>query len=127
MAFRIAADIVVIVHAAFVLFVLFGAVLTFRWPRVAWWHLPAAAWGALIEFAGWVCPLTPLENRLRLLGGERGYGGGFVEHYVLPILYPPGLTRTLQLILGTGVVILNVAAYTAIWRRRRRRPTARSS
>jgi len=127
MVFRLAADLVVLTHAGFVLFVVFGAALLLRWPWVAWLHLPAAIWGALIEFQGWICPLTPLENRLRLLGGERAYTGGFVEHYVIPVLYPAGLTRSTQLLLGTVVVVLNGVAYAAIWRRRRPRSTAGAS
>jgi hypothetical protein len=113
------ADLVVVLHFCFVLFVLFGGVLALRWPRVAWIHLPAAAWGALIEFAGWVCPLTPLENWLRRQGGIAGYEGGFVEHYVLPVLYPGALTRNIQLVLGVIVLLLNILVYRHVLRRRR--------
>jgi hypothetical protein len=127
MGYRLAADLVVLTHAAFVLFVLFGAALSLRWPRMAYLHVPAAAWGALIEFQGWICPLTPLENRLRQAGGERGYTGGFVEHYVLPVLYPEGLTRSHQVAFGVAVLVLNVVLYGAAWLRRRRRATVRSS
>lgn len=107
------------VHFAFVAFVVAGGLLALRWPRVAWIHVPAAVWGILIEWAGWICPLTPLENRLRRLGGEAGYPGGFVEHYVLPVLYPSGLTREVQLTLGALVLVLNVGIYAVILRRRR--------
>lgn len=113
------ADLVVVLHFCFVLFVLFGGVLALRWPRVAWVHLPAAAWGALIEFAGWICPLTPLENWLRRQGGIAGYEGGFVEHYVLPVLYPGALTRNIQLVLGVIVLLLNILIYRHVLRRRR--------
>lgn len=108
----------VLIHFAFVAFVVLGGFLVLRWPRIAWIHLPAAAWGAWIEFAGWICPLTPLEVRLRRLGGEAGYPGGFVEHYILPVLYPAGLTREVQIGLGLLVLVLNVVVYSVVWRRR---------
>jgi len=114
------ADLVVAIHFAFVLFVVMGALLVLRWPRCAWVHLPAAAWGVLIEYAGWVCPLTPLEQWLRRAGGERAYQGGFVEHYIVPLLYPLGLTRGTQWVLGTIVLAVNVAVYGAVVVRRRR-------
>jgi len=111
MPYRLLADLVVLLHATFVLFVALGGFVVLRWPRLAWVQLPAAAWGALIEIAGWVCPLTPLENALRQMGGQTGYGGGFIEYYVVPILYPPGLTRGIQIGLGVAVVVLNAAVY----------------
>lgn len=120
MLYRLLADLVVVVHCGFVLFVVLGGLLALRWPRAAWFHLPAALWGAGIEFAAGICPLTPLENHLRRLGGEAGYAGGFVEHYLLPVLYPDGLTRGVQLGLGTFVLLLNLVVYTIVWRRRRR-------
>ena len=120
MLFRIAADLVVLTHFTFVLFVVFGALLALRWPRVIFLHLPAATWGALIEFQGWICPLTPLENRLRSLGGQAGYAGGFIEHYLLPLLYPAGLTRPAQLVLGTTVVAINGLLYGLVWLKWRR-------
>ncbi len=101
------ADLVVAVHFLFVLFVVLGGLLVLRWPRVAYLHIPAAIWGAAIEFGGWICPLTPLENWLRRQAGSSGYSGGFIEHYILPILYPSTLTRTNQLVLGALVLILN--------------------
>ena len=111
------ADLVVLVHAAFVVFVVAGGLLVVRWPRLAWAHVPAAAWGALIEFAGWVCPLTPLELFLRTRAGEQGYRGDFVEHYVLPILYPDWLTRPTQFALGAAVLIVNLVVYAiVVWR-----------
>jgi hypothetical protein len=117
--YRALADLVVVVHLAFVAFVVGGGLLVLRRPRIAWLHLPAAVWGVMIEFAGWTCPLTPLENALRLSGGEAAYSGGFVEHYLLPVLYPSGLTRGVQLVLGSIVLALNLAVYGALIARRR--------
>lgn len=117
MLYRALADAVVVLHFLFVLFVVLGGLLALRWPRAAWIHVPAALWGAAIEFAGGICPLTPLENRLRRLGGEAGYTGGFVEHYLLPILYPQALTRDSQYILGGIVIVLNVTLYAIALRR----------
>lgn len=125
--YAVAADATVLLHAAFVVFVVGGAALLWRWPRVAWLHLPAAAWGAWIEASGGVCPLTPLENALRARAGQAGYGGGFVEHYVVPILYPDALTRELQWALAAGVVAVNALLY-GLWiagRRRRSRDGVR--
>jgi len=125
--YAVAADATVLLHAAFVVFVVGGAALLWRWPRVAWLHLPAAAWGAWIEASGGVCPLTPLENALRARAGQSGYGGGFVEHYVVPILYPDALTRELQWALAAGVVAVNALLY-GLWiagRRRRSRDGVR--
>jgi len=118
MWYRALADLVVVVHLAFVGFVVFGGLLVLRRPRLAWVHLPAAVWGVMIEFAGWMCPLTPLENAFRLRGGESGYSGGFVEHYLLPVLYPSGLTRGVQLVLGSLVIAVNLLVYGALLRRR---------
>lgn len=111
MVYRIAADVLVVLHALFVLFVVLGGLLVLRWPRVAWLHLPAAVWGALIEFTGCICPLTPLEKSLRRVGGETGYAGGFINHYLVPLLYPSGLDRSWQIFLGCLVVMLNLAIY----------------
>jgi hypothetical protein len=113
------ADLVVIVHGLFILFVVAGGLLVLRWPRVAWLHLPAAAWGVLIEWSGWICPLTPLENTLRQAAGQAGYSGGFVERYLLPLIYPAGLTPAVQLWLGAVVLAVNVAVYVLWWLRRR--------
>ena len=114
------ADAVLVAHAAFVAFVVLGGLLVLRWPRLAWVHLPVVAWGAGIEFTGGICPLTPLENGLRALAHEQGYAGGFVEHYVFGLLYPEGLTRDVQIVLGLGVLALNGAVYARLWYRRRR-------
>jgi hypothetical protein len=108
------ADIVVLVHFGFVLFVVLGALLVLRWRSIAWVHLPAVFWAAWIELSGGFCPLTPFENWLRLKGGVSAYCGGFVAHYLLPILYPSGLTRKLQIILGVSVVAVNVALYGVV-------------
>ena len=120
MIFQVLADLTVGVHFAFVLFVVFGGLLVIKRPAVAWLHVPAAAWGAWIEFAGWICPLTPLENRLRARGGEATYDASFVERYVMPILYPEALTREVQFVLGGLVVVVNVVVYAAAFTRRRR-------
>lgn len=119
MAYRILADLVVGVHALFVVFVVAGGLLVLRWPWVAAVHLPAAVWGTLIEFRGWICPLTPLEKSLRASAGQAGYQGGFIEHYLLPVLYPAGLTRGVQLVLGSLVIAVNLVVYWMLLRRRR--------
>jgi Protein of Unknown function (DUF2784) len=119
--YRLLADAVVVLHFAFVLFVVLGGLFALRWPRAAWIHLPAAVWGAGIEFVGGICPLTPLEIRLRRLGGEAGYTGGFVEHYILPVLYPEALNREIQYVLGGIVIGLNVLIYAIVLRRWRAR------
>ncbi len=121
MWYRLAADTVLVVHFAFVLFVVLGGLLALRRPRVAWVHVPVALYGAAIEFIGFVCPLTPLEVWLRRAGGEAGYQGGFIEHYVVSVLYPRGLTRGLQFGIGTGVVLVNAAVYGPMVARARRR------
>jgi len=118
---RFAADIVVLVHLAFILFVAAGGLLVLRWPRLAWMHVPAIIWGALIEFAGWICPLTPLENRLRAAAGEAAYAGGFIDRYILPIVYPAGLTRGMQLGLGVAVIAVNLVIYGRLALRRYQR------
>ena len=119
MVFSLAADMVVLVHALFVLFVVAGGVAVIRWPWLAWLHIPAAVWGALIELGGGVCPLTFLEVRFRRLAGEAGYAGGFIEHYLVPLIYPAGLTRNGQLLLGILVLLWNGGVYWVALRRRR--------
>jgi hypothetical protein len=123
-AFRWLADLLVVAHAAFIVFAVAGGLLALRWPRAAWLHLPAVAWAAAVELAGWICPLTPLEISLRRAAGEAGYPGGFVEHYLVPLVYPPGLTRPLGLALGAGVLAANAAVYAFVLARRRRRQSA---
>ena len=118
MIYRLLADLVFLAHLAFVVFVVLGGIAVWWRPKLAWLHLPAVAWGALIEFAGWICPLTPWEQSLRRLAGEQGYSGGFVEHYLFPLLYPEGLTRDVQIVLGVLVLAINGVAYALILRRR---------
>lgn len=116
----IAADVLLIIHLAFILFVVLGGLLLFRWPRMAWFHLPAAVWGAVIEFNNWVCPLTPLEQKFRETSGGDAYSGGFVEHFLLPLVYPDDLTREIQIGLGLGVVLFNMLIYSLWWRKRKK-------
>jgi hypothetical protein len=113
------ADLVVVIHFLFIVFVALGGLLVFRWPRAAWYHLPVAAYGAAIEFWRWTCPLTPLENRLRLAAGGTAYEGGFVDHYILPLVYP-GLSREITLVLGVLVLVINITVYGVYLGRRRR-------
>jgi hypothetical protein len=119
MIFRVLADATVVLHLLFVAFVVCGGVLVLRWPRMAWVHLPAAAWGAWVEFAGWICPLTPLENWLRMQGGSATYTSGFVERYLLPVLYPEALSRDVQWTLGLLVILLNGIVYAVVVMSRR--------
>jgi len=112
--YRFLADAVVVIHLGFVLFVVAGGFLVLRWPRTAWIQLPAAVWGVLVEWSGWVCPLTPLENWLRAHGGQAGYAGGFVERYLLPVLYPASLTRGAQVLLGAVALAANLIAYALV-------------
>ena len=121
MPFRVLADATVVLHLGFVLFVVLGGLIVSRWRLVAWVHLPAAGWGAWVEFAGWVCPLTPLENWLRKQGGGTVYASSFIEHYLLPILYPESLSRELQWILGGMVLLINAFVYIVVFRRDVRR------
>ena len=121
MLWRFLADLTLMVHAAFVAFVILGGLAVLRWPAMAWVHLPAVAWGAAIEFGGWICPLTPLEVELRQRGGEAGYTGSFIEHYVTPVLYPDGLTHSMQVVLGLTVLAVNGWVYSRAWQRQSRR------
>jgi hypothetical protein len=124
MAYQLLADTVLVVHLSFILFVVAGGFLV-RWRRdVAWVHLPAAGWGALIEFMGWVCPLTPLEIWSRSRAGDIGYAGGFIEHYLLPVVYPAALTRDVQIALGAVVLVVNVSVYAWVFGRRSKRTAA---
>ncbi len=121
MIHRSLADAVLILHLAFIVFVVLGGLLVMRAPALAWFHLPAVIWAAATEFLGIVCPLTPLENRLRALGGEDGYAGSFIEQYLTSLIYPAGLTPQVQLLLGLLVIAVNAAIYFRFWQRRRAR------
>jgi hypothetical protein len=121
MIHRFLADAVLVLHLAFILFVVLGGFLVLRRPRIAWLHVPVFLWGAAIEFGGWICPLTPLEKWLRELGGEGAYAGGFIEHYLIALIYPEGLTRHIQLLIGAGVLAINAAIYLRLWQRHRAR------
>ena len=121
MLFRILADILVVIHGCFVLFVVLGGLLALKRPKVAWIHIPACIWGALIEFQRWICPLTPLEKWLRVKAGQAGYSGGFVQHYLVPLIYPAGLTEQTATVLGLLVVVVNVAVYACVVMKYRRR------
>ena len=124
MGYRLAADAVVLAHGAFILFAVFGGLLALRWRWLAMLHLPAAAWAVFIEATGRICPLTPLEVSLRIAAGDAGYDGGFVEHYLIPIIYPAGLTRGVQFALAALVLVVNLAVYAAVLRRSLRPPPA---
>lgn len=117
MFYRLAADAVVLLHLVFVFFVVAGALLAFRWRWLALLHVPAVVWAVLLELRGWLCPLTPLELKLRAAGGQAGYSGGFVEQYILPVLYPAELGSNMQVVLGSFVIVINVALYGwLLWR-----------
>lgn len=117
MAYRISADILVLVHFAFILFVMLGGFLVLWRRQLAFLHIPAVAWGAWVEFSGWICPLTPWEQELRLKAGEGGYGGGFIEHYLIALVYPAGLTPSIQAILGIAVLAANLCIYAWVIKR----------
>jgi hypothetical protein len=124
MLYRLSADLVLIVHLAFVLFVALGGLLVLRRPRLMWLHLPAVVWGALSEFLGVFCPLTPLETAFREIGGQTGYTGDFIAHYITAVIYPSGLTRGTQIALGFGALLLNMAIY-GYWLLRKRQSRSR--
>lgn len=116
---RLAADALVLLHAGFIVFAVFGGLLALKNRRWMWLHLPAAAWAASVVIMGWICPLTPWEQTLRAAAGQQGYSGGFIEHYVLAAIYPDGLTRPVQVALGAGVLAFNLIVYGVVHRRRR--------
>jgi len=120
MLYRWLADATVVLHFAFIAFVVLGGLLVLRNLRFAWLHVPAVAWVVWLEFTGAICPLTPLENALRARAGEAGYAGGFIDHYLMPVIYPAGLTPHIQVMLGAAVLVLNAIVYALVWRRRRR-------
>jgi hypothetical protein len=111
MGYWLAANLILVLHLGFVCFVVLGGLLVAKWRRVVFLHIPAALWGVLIEYQGWTCPLTPLEQRLRQAAGQVGYSGGFIEYYLLPVLYPAQLDRDMQIFLGTLVIVINIAVY----------------
>jgi len=118
MIYQWLADLVVVFHFVFILFALFGALLVL-WRRwIVWFHLPAAVWAMMVELNSWICPLTPLENYFRRLAGKAGFGGSFIEHYLIPVIYPAGLTPNIQIILGGIVLVVNVAIYVMVFRQR---------
>lgn len=117
MIYQVLANLVLLAHAAFIAFVVFGGVLALRWPRMAFLHLPALAWGAAVIAMGWICPLTPLENTLRNMAGNEGYTDGFIEHYLLLAIYPPGLTRHVQGLLAASLIVGNLAVYVRLYHR----------
>ena len=127
MIYSFLADLLVVFHLVFILYVIAGALLIFKWPKTLWFHLPSCFWGMTVEFTGWICPLTPWEIRLRRLAGEEGYSGSFIEHYLIPIIYPSGLTREVQMVLGGTVLIVNLSLYTLILIKRRNRKTPENS
>jgi hypothetical protein len=120
MLYNALAQGVLVLHAAFIVFVLLGGLLALRWRMLPWLHLPAVLWAMLIELNGWICPLTPLENRFREAAGAQGYSGGYVEHYLLPLIYPSGLTPGLQVLFATVVAGVNITVYSLLWRKHRR-------
>ena len=116
-----AADAIVLLHLGFIVFVVLGALCVFRWKWIVWLHVPALLWGAYVEFFGVVCPLTPLEQSLRVAAGEQGYSGGFIERYIVAAIYPAGLTASIQFAMGAFVILVNAAIYGSLWYRHRQR------
>jgi hypothetical protein len=123
----LAADIIVLVHLGFILFVALGGILVVKWRKVAFLHLPCALWGVLIAFGGWICPLTPLEMHFRQLAGQTGYDGGFIDHYVMPLVYPAGLTRGMQIAFGVTILTVNLLVYALVLVKRAKRKKNRAA
>ena len=121
MPYSLLADLMLLLHMIFILFVVFGGLLVFWRRGFAWFHIPCAVWGILIEFQGWICPLTYLENDLRATANTCGYAGGFIDHYLVPLVYPSGLTFNIQILLGLAVLFINATIYTLVWRKARHR------
>lgn len=117
MLYSFFADLVLILHTIFVAFVVLGGFAVLWRRRLVWLHAPCALWGVLIEYLGWICPLTYLENSLRSAAGSRGYSGGFIDHYLVPLVYPSGLNSEMQVLLGTAVLSINVIIYLLVWQR----------
>ena len=114
--YGVLAELTVLVHLGFIIYVIFGGLLAIRWPRSIWVHLPVLIWGVGVELTGWVCPLTPLENHFRAQAALQGYQGGFIEHYLIAVIYPAGLTRQVQIGLGAALFAFNIVIYAVIWR-----------
>ena len=121
MLYLLLAELTVLLHFLFVLFVAGGGLTVLRWPRLAWLHLPVLLWGIYIEFSGTICPLTPLEKQFRQLAGMEAYEGGFINHYLMPVIYPIGLSHEIQIIIGTGLIVFNILIYSLVIYRQRRR------
>ena len=119
MIYSFLADLLVVFHLVFILYVLFGALLVLKWPRSLWLHLPACLWGMTVEFTGWICPLTPWEIDLRQMAGEEGYSHSFITEYLIPVVYPIGLTREIQWILGAVLILFNLIFYTLVFKHRK--------
>lgn len=115
MLYQLAADFILLLHLAFIVFVLFGGLLVFKWRWLIWLHIPAAIWGALIVITGWICPLTPVENRLRQAAGGEAYSTSFIEHYLLPVIYPLNLNREIFIAMGIAVILINAVVYTVLY------------
>ena len=120
MVYKLLADFVLLLHLAFIIFVIFGGLLALKNVKWAWLHVPAAVWGGFVEFAGWICPLTPLENWLCFRAGAGTYQEGFIPHYLLPLIYPTELTRNVQIVLGAGVVLISLFIYSLVLYKRTR-------
>ena len=116
MVYHILADLVLIIHTIFIIFVIIGGILVLKWRLVVWFHIPSAIWGILIEFKGWICPLTYLENYLRKTGDTEKYTGDFIQYYLTPVVYPPILSIDIQYLLGIIVFIFNIIIYSLVWR-----------
>ena len=127
MIYSFLADLLVVFHLVFILYVMAGALLIFKWPKTLWLHLPACFWGMIVEFTSWICPLTPWEIQLRRLAGEEGYTESFIAHYLIPIIYPSGLTPEVQMVLGGTVLIVNLSLYTLNLIKKRKRKTPEDS
>lgn len=116
--YRLLADALVLAHFLFIVFVVAGVLLVVKRPRAMWLHVPAVIWAAVIEFSGWICPLTPLENKLRVGSDGAGYTGGFIDHYIMPLIYPSGLTREMQFVMGGAVIVINLVGYGILIKRK---------
>ena len=116
MLYQLLATAVAVLHFAFIVFVIGGGLLLLRWPKLMWIHLPAAIWGFVIEMMGWYCPLTGIENWLLRRAGREGYSGGFVSHYIFALIYPAGLTRTIEVTIGVVVLVVNVSVYVRVFK-----------